>query len=216
MRAPLQGFSLLTSVLRVLPPSGRPARSTRLSEFVPDCVAAHRFAASSSPFSRPRGLPPSGLSGPEGPDPLPQAWSPFGTVREAGPRSADLERPSWGSSVPSTTSVLGSAEPGFASPGTFRPWGFSPPRRFTPRAPCSRRSKPRRSLPLLGFGAGTAAFRPARLRVLPHSAFRPRLAVCSASNPPALRNRRSGALTPRVRWKPYFRRERPKAPAPAG
>jgi len=216
LRSPLQGFSFLAPVLRVLPPSGRPSCSTRLSEFVPDCVAAHWFAASSSPFPRSRGLPLSGLPGPEGPDPLPQAWSPFGTVREAGPRSADLERPSWGSSVPSTTSVLGYAVPGFASPGTFRPRGFSPPRRFTPLTPWSRRGKPRRSLPLLGFGAGTAAFRPARLRVLPPEAFRPRFAVCSASSPPALRNRRSGALTPRVRWKPHFRRDHPKATAPAG
>jgi len=55
-------------------------------------------------------------------------------------------------------------------------------------------------LPLMGFGAGATASRPARRRVLPRSAFRPRLLASSASRPPALRNRRSGALTPRVQW----------------
>jgi len=111
---------------------------------------------------------------------------------------------------------FGSAVPGFASPGTFRPRSFSLPRRFTPRTPCFSRGKPRDPLPLLGFRAGAVATRPARRRVLPHSAFRPRLAVPSASHPPALRNRRSRALDTTRPVEPYFRRKRPKACAPVG
>jgi len=132
------------------------------------------------------------------------------------PRPVRPVFPSWGCLAPSTLSTAGSASPGFASPGTFRPRSFSLPRRFTPRTPCFSRGKPRDPLPLLGFRAGAVATRPARRRVLPHSAFRPRLAVPSASHPPALRNRRSRALDTTRPVEPYFRRKRPKACAPVG
>ena len=72
--APLQGFAYASarrppSRRSVSPPPGVPARdrpsqgSPASRSSSPDVVAAHWFTAPSSPFSRPRGLPPSGRPG---------------------------------------------------------------------------------------------------------------------------------------------------------
>jgi len=123
----------------VLPPSGCPDPFCCLSEFVPDCVAAHGFAAPSSPSSRSRGLPPSGLSRPEGLDPSHRLrcirGPPVGPVPDPKAENA----PPGVSSAPSATSMCRSASPGFASPGTFRPRSFTLPRRFAPCTPCGPR-----------------------------------------------------------------------------
>jgi hypothetical protein len=156
LSAPLQGISITRTVPERHRHSGRPSQGSPVSRSPsPVRVAAHGFAAPSSPSSRPRGLPRIGQLGPEGPHhSLRLGRPPKGTVRMSAPCPQARDIPSWGFLPLQRSLRRGSAHPGFASPGTFRPRGFSPPRRVSP--PLG--PWPRGPLPFLGFRSVRSPF----------------------------------------------------------
>jgi hypothetical protein len=217
-RLPLQGFSLPASVLRVSPPSGCPFRSARLSEFVPGCVAAHGFAAhllAVSTASRSSAIRPARTRRSR---PLPQAWPPSGNRPRGRPSTRRSRAPLVGLFRPS--SDVG-AWVRFSRVCLTR---HVPPSEFlTPSAGCSPRTVRPPGTPC---GDPSCRCRSWGSGLGPQLFVRPGFVCCHtppsgrawrrlvASHPPALRNRRSRALTPRAR-RTVRHPMRPKAHGPA-
>ena len=138
--------------------------------------------AASTSFPRPRGIPPSGPPGPEGPEPLPQAWAPSQGACREGPLGPKASGAPPGVLRPSSDAIDKVRFTRAYLPGTFRPRGFTPPRRVAPLPTCG----PEGPLPLLGFAPRPAS--PAWRVATPGT-----LAFRRATRPQALRNTRSAA-----------------------
>jgi hypothetical protein len=135
--APPGAFDTVTSVVDRSRPT-RPSQGSSASRSsVPFDVAAHWFAAPSASFARPRGLPPIGLPGPEGPcrsrrlgrPPRASATVPFRSRRSKSPGSDSVSLPKELAVVRPRRSSLGPGPKTLAAGPIPRDRSWSSPRR---------------------------------------------------------------------------------------